>query len=60
MRRGNDGHEHQPAEYPMPEDIRRLFERYRRALCVPAPAPRPERWESRAEETEKVPTLVGA
>jgi hypothetical protein len=58
MRRSNDGHEHPPAEYPTPEDIRRLFERYRIALRDPAAA-RPERWGQRAEEAEKVPALVG-
>jgi hypothetical protein len=59
MRRSNDGHEHPPAEYPTPEDIPRLFERYRTAPVEPPLAPRPERWADRAEDTERVPTLVG-
>jgi hypothetical protein len=58
MRRTGEGHEHRPAEYPTPEDIRRLFERYRTALSDPAAA-RPERWGQRAEDTEKIPALVG-
>ena len=60
MRRSSYGRpEHLPAEYPTSEDIRRLFERYRTALSDPVAAPRPERWEQRAEDTEGAPTLVG-
>jgi hypothetical protein len=49
MRRSGEGHEHLTAEYSTPEDIRRLFERYRRAPSNPAAA-RPERWVQRAED----------
>ena len=59
MRRSNDGHEHPPAEYPTPEDIRRLFERYWTAPVEAPLAPRPERWAHRAERAERVPALVG-
>ena len=58
MRRSSEGREHPPAEYPTPEDIRRLFERYRTALVDPAAA-RPERWVQRAQEAKKVPALAG-
>jgi hypothetical protein len=58
MHSGSDRHEHPPAEYSSPEDIRRLFERYR-APRRPAREPRFESSPRRGEETEKVPALAG-
>ncbi len=43
----------------MPEDIRRLFERYQTAPCKLPSEPASKRWERQTEETEKVPALVG-
>ena len=37
MRRIDEGPEHLTAEYRTPDDIRRLFERYRTALSDPLP-----------------------
>lgn len=58
MRRIDEGPEHLTAEYRTPDDIRRLFERYRTALSDPLPRLDPSVGSS-GRKTQRAPTLVG-
>jgi hypothetical protein len=59
MRRGDDSHEHPPAEYETPDDILRLFERYRTLAHDPVWDLPTDLERPRTEEPHELPALAG-